>query len=310
MKTTPLYIFGTLVLLLLATIAGELGHLAPPTSPPSALVGLAADPGNKPIGNADSALSPEQRLHVDPPALKAAAAAGAAPPPNTNPTPPALSEDMVHQALTNHPEWVMQAYQLDQQRQQEARFANSNAEISKHRTDLYSKAGDPQEGNPQGDMIVAEFFDYQCPYCKQQGPELEKLIATDSHVRVIYKEFPIFGGGSLTAAKAALASAAQGKYSAFHKAMLADRTPEHQLDDARVFAVAKDAGLDVDRLKVDMSAPNVTAQLEENRQLAATLGINSTPGLIVADRLQPGATQFEQLANQIAAARQGQQTHQ
>jgi protein-disulfide isomerase len=140
-------------------------------------------------------------------------------------------------------------------------------------------------GNAAGDVAIVEFFDYQCPYCKAIEPKLEKLMKDDGGVKLVIKEFPILGPVSVIASKAALASVRQGKYEAYHKAMMAYRG---QLKEENVFAMAKDVGLDVDRLRKDMDAPEVTTQIIDTMNLARALKISVTPALIVGNHIYAG----------------------
>jgi protein-disulfide isomerase len=161
-------------------------------------------------------------------------------------------------------------------------------------------------GNAAADVAIVEFFDYQCPYCKAIEPKLEKLMKDDGKVKLVIKEFPILGPVSVIASKAALASVRQGKYEAYHKAMMAYRG---QLKEENVFAMAKDVGLDVDRLRKDMDAPEVTTQIIDNMNLARALKISVTPALIVGNhiyaglsgRTESGKIDFEKA---VAAARE------
>ena len=103
----------------------------------------------------------------------------------------------------------------------------------------------PVAGNPHGDVTIVEFFDYRCPYCRAVAPDLAKAVAADGKVRLIYKEFPILGPASTTAAKAALAAVRQGRYLVFHDRLFAFKG---NLDDAAIYAIARELGLDVARL--------------------------------------------------------------
>jgi protein-disulfide isomerase len=143
----------------------------------------------------------------------------------------------------------------------------------------------PVLGNPKGDVAIIEFFDYQCPYCKAIEPKLEKLVKDDANIKSVIKEFPILGPVSIVASKAALASVRQGKYDAYHKAMMAYRG---QLKEENVFAMAKDVGIDVDRLRKDMDAPEVAAQIIDNMNLARALKISVTPAMIVGNHIYAG----------------------
>lgn len=172
---------------------------------------------------------------------------------------------------------------------------------------LLRDPGSPVMGNPQGDVTLVKFTDYQCSYCKAADPRIEKLIAEDSKVRVVVKEFPVLGPVSVVAAKAALASQKQGKYRAYHQAMMGYRG---QLKDEDIFAMAGKVGLDIAKLKTDMESPEVTGQLIDTFNLARALKISLTPGYIVNATVLSGVSAKTSSAainfpQEIAAARAG-----
>ncbi len=153
--------------------------------------------------------------------------------------------------------------------------------------DLLRDPATPVLGNPAGDVVLVKFVDYQCPYCKAVEPKLGKLLMDDKGVKLIVKEFPILGPESVVAAKVALAAAKQGKYAAFHQALMAYRG---KLTSDVTFGTAKDLGLDVERLKRDMNAPDVTDQLLANFNLARALKISLTPGYVVNTHVLSGVS--------------------
>ncbi len=161
----------------------------------------------------------------------------------------------------------------------------ADAAVANKAAILLNDPNTPVLGNPSGDVAVIEFFDYQCSYCKAIEPKLEKLVKDDGKVKFIIKEFPILGPVSVVASKAALASVKQGKYAAYHRAMMAYRG---QLKEENVFAMAQDVGLDIARLKKDMDAPEVTTQIIDNMNLARSLKISLTPGMIVGSHIYSG----------------------
>jgi protein-disulfide isomerase len=206
----------------------------------------------------------------------------------------------VHDYLLSHPEIVGESiHRLEgQQRQQEA--ARQRAALNSHANQVFHDPADPVGGNPSGDATLVEFFDYNCPYCKQMAPVITQAEDADPHLRILYKEYPILGPSSVFAAKAALAANQQGKYLAFHRALYELRGP---LDESKVLEAAKAVGLDVDRLKVDMQAPDISDRLGQNIALAQSLGISGTPGFAVGDKVFNGATDLKWLQTMIAEAR-------
>ena len=209
-------------------------------------------------------------------------------------------EGIVHDYLLKHPEVLLDAIQAaDDKMKKDAKDKAAKALIERHH-DIFDDPASPTGGNPHGDVTMVEFFDYRCPYCKQVEPALEKVIAADRKLRFVYKEFPVLGPASITAARAALAARKAGKYEAFHSAMMAARG---QITDQTVYDVAGKVGLDVAQLKKDMGAPEVDKELKANLDLAEALDIRGTPAFIVGDQIIPGAVDLDTLKQLVADAR-------
>jgi len=209
-------------------------------------------------------------------------------------------EGIIKDFLANHPDLLMQALQdAEDKIKNEAKDKAAKA-LADHRQQVFDDPQSPTAGNPKGDVTLVEFFDYRCPYCKQVEPALEKLLQDDKQLRFVYKEFPVLGPDSDLAAHVALAAKLQGKYDAFHRALMA--TPGHP-DEAVIYKVAASVGLDVDRLKQDSKSPDVDKQLKANLQLGNTLDIDGTPAFIVGTTIVPGAISLEELKQLIANAR-------
>ncbi|MTJ94214.1 MAG: DsbA family protein [Desulfovibrio sp.] len=212
------------------------------------------------------------------------------------PAPESLFEQAIHDYLLRHPEVLMEMTQRLQQIQGENGYAQ-------HKAELVDNAQDPVVGNPKGDVTVVVFFDYQCPACKMLGPEIDKLLASDKGVKVVYKDYPILGPGSLMAAKAALASMSQGGYEAFHNALLNDKTSGHNLGEPRILEIATSVGLNADKIKAEMKSPQVDAAVTRNIALGDQVAHKATPGMFVGSQFVPGAASFEQLTQLVAKVR-------
>ena len=156
-------------------------------------------------------------------------------------------------------------------------------------------------GNPHGDVTIVEFFDYACPFCKAVEPRLEGLVKSDDNVKLLPKEFPILSPQSIIASKVAIAAAAQGKYTQFHQAMLSYRGP---LDEAAIFGVAKDVGLNLAQLRRDMAKPEVTKEISANLTLAQAIHVQGTPTLFVNGVLLTQPSAEIDFPAVVAAARQ------
>lgn len=154
-------------------------------------------------------------------------------------------------------------------------------------------------GNPDGDVTVVTYMDYACGYCRASLPEIERLVASDGGVRIVYRELPILSADSRTAAAWAIAAAEQGRYLPFHTALFAAGRPT----DAAVMAAAAKAGLDVARARRIVASPTTTAEIDKNLRTAGALGMTGTPAWVIGDRIVSGAIPQEDLAAAVKAAR-------
>jgi protein-disulfide isomerase len=182
------------------------------------------------------------------------------------------------------------------------RSTEPQAALTSHSQEIFGDADSPVGGNPKGDVTLVEFFDYNCPYCRQTVPVIAQAEAADPLLRVVYKEFPILGPGSMFAAKAALAAHKQEKFIDFHRALYQIRG---QVDEGKTLSAAAAAGLDVSRLKSDMQDPAIETMLSKNLALARLLGIDDTPGFVVGRKILSGFTQLNVLQAAIRDARGG-----
>lgn len=216
---------------------------------------------------------------------------------------PAQRQDvdaMIHDYLMQHPDVLIAALRAAEDKLNHDNDAKATQTVAQHRHEIFDDPATPVAGDPDGTATIVEFFDYRCPYCKQVQPSLEALLKQDPKLRLVYKEFPILGPVSVTAAHAALAAQRQGKYAAFHAAMMAARG---NITDDTVYQVAASVGLDVPRLKHDMAAPEIAQQLKSNLALADLLEVHGTPAFIIGNRLVPGAVDLSELKTMVADAR-------
>ena len=194
-------------------------------------------------------------------------------------------DQRIHDYILAHPEVLVQALQSLDQRQLEAEAAQAKQVLKARADDIFRDKQSPVSGNAEGNVTLVEFFDYNCPYCRQMAPIMEQAVANDPQLRIVYKEFPILGPDSLFAAKAALAAQLQGRYLELHKALYGSRT---RVTEAVVLKLAAEAGLDVARMKADMQQPDIQASIERNAELAQALRITGTPGFVVGDQISQG----------------------
>ena len=176
-----------------------------------------------------------------------------------------------------------------------------NPDIVARQDELLNDPASPVGGNPDGDVTLVEFFDYQCPYCKTIFPSIQELLAEDRKLRYVFKEIPILGRQSVFAARAALAAHRQGKYLEFHTALIPARG---KLTETKVMRLAEKVGLDMDRLRRDMADRAIGDMIRHNLELAVALGIDGTPAFIIGDTQIPGAVEIDTLKALIARARQ------
>jgi protein-disulfide isomerase len=209
-------------------------------------------------------------------------------------------EAIIRDYLTKNPDVLIDALQAAEDKMKGDAKDKAAQALSTRRREIFEDPDTPFAGNPNGDVSLVEFFDYRCPYCKQVEPSLEALIGEDRQLRIVYKEFPVLGPESMTASKAALAARKQGKYDALHRALMALKG---QINDTAVFKTAESVGLDVDRLKRDMAAPEISRALKANTELADALDIRGTPGFVVGNEIVPGAIDLASLKQLIATAR-------
>jgi protein-disulfide isomerase len=209
-------------------------------------------------------------------------------------------ERRVREFILNNPEVVMEAARRFEQRQRAAEESEATAVLKARAEEIFRDKDSPVGGNPNGNVTLVEFFDYNCPYCRQVTPIMQEAEAADLQLRVVYKEFPILGPNSTFSAKAALAVHRQGKYLAFHKEMMLDRGVA---DEAKVLRIAAKIGIDVERMKSAMNDPAIAAMVERNLALAQALRINGTPGFVIGDQIVRGAIDLKALQALIQEAR-------
>lgn len=168
--------------------------------------------------------------------------------------------------------------------------------------DVLFDTANPVLGNPEGDVTLVEFFDYQCPYCKANHPPLMETVAADGNVRLVMKDWPIFGAPSVRASQLALGAASLGRYEAANTALmetegkLSDRLIEETLELAGFDVAALDKAYRADREKWD-------GLMRRNSQQASLIGLQGTPAFIVGTTLYPGAMDAKALKDAIDMAR-------
>lgn len=189
--------------------------------------------------------------------------------------------EMIHDYLLKNPQILINMSQELQKKQEFMFKEKSQSVVHKDAREIFSSSTSPVVGNKNGNITLVEFFDYQCPHCKEMVGPINSLITDNKNLRVVYKEFPIFPGSTNIAA-AALAAANQGKYKEFHDALMAANNPISQQD---VMNIAKQVGLNLDQLKNDMNSKAVNSEIKANMALAMKLGFPGTPAFIIATNI-------------------------
>lgn len=208
-------------------------------------------------------------------------------------------ERIVHNYLMDHPEVIFDAVKQMEVKENDDRLAKMREGAKTHAAQLFHEADAIIAGNPNGDVTIVEFFDYHCTYCRKVVGDLSALIKQDGNIKLVLKDFPILSKESEIAARAAIASYAQGKYWDFHLALMS----AEDLSEESIFVIANSVGLNVAQLKTDMAKSQVNDAIVRNHNLARDLGIEATPTFYVGDTPFSGALPLEELKDAVAKAR-------
>lgn len=211
-------------------------------------------------------------------------------------------QNLVRDYILDNPEIIQEAMVLLEKKQKDAEIAARKRTITDQAELLFSSPRQAVMGNPDGDVTLVEFFDYNCGFCKRAMGDLARLLEEDKNLRVVMKEFPVLGKASFDAAKVSIAVAMQSqeKYADFHSKLL--RAPG-QAGTTLAMQVAESVGVDMDRLAKDMESPEINATVEEVYALANGLGLSGTPSYVVGTEVVFGAVGYEELKSKIEYAR-------
>jgi protein-disulfide isomerase len=218
-------------------------------------------------------------------------------------------EKIIRDYLIRHPEVLQEAIAELEKKQAADEAAKHEAAVKDNAQAIFDSPRQVVSGNPKGDVTFVEFFDYNCGYCKRAMSDMFDLMKNDGKLKVVLKEFPVLGPGSIEAAKVAVAVRMQDKggkkYMEFHQKLLGGRG---QADKARAMAVAKEIGLDMTRLEKDMASDEVRATIDESMKLAEKLGLNGTPSYVIGKEVVVGAVGLDALKEKVNTARCGKAT--
>jgi protein-disulfide isomerase len=207
----------------------------------------------------------------------------------------------VRDYLVNNPDVLREAIDALDRHDKQVAEAERQKVVGDHANLLFSSKFQANVGNPKGSATLVEFFDYNCHYCKGTLADMARLMKDDPNLKLVLKDFPVLGPGSVEAAKVASAARNQlpgDRFWQFHNKLLTMSGP---IGKAEALAVARELGLDMDRLAKDMESPEVTTGLEEVMGMADSLQINGTPSFVVGQEVVVGAVGYDQLKQKIDA---------
>jgi len=211
-------------------------------------------------------------------------------------------ENIIKDYLVQHPEVLQEAMDALDKHQKDADADKARVSIKENNATLFNSPHQVVLGNPQGNVTMVEFFDYNCGFCKRALPDMVDLLKNNPNLKFVLKEFPVLGQGSVEAAHVAVAVRMQDstgkKYIEFHQKLLGGRGPA---DKAHALAAAKEVGFDMARIEKDMDSDEVKTTIAEDMKLADALGVSGTPTYVVGDELVVGAVGLDDLKAKLAA---------
>lgn len=209
-------------------------------------------------------------------------------------------EDIIRGYLLENPTLLREMADKLEANDKKAEEDLRNKALVTYKDEVFKKPKDPTVGSLKGNVTIVEFMDYNCGWCKKSVGEIQSLVNSDKNIKVIFKDFPIFGEHSEYAARAALAAEKQGKYWELHQAMFAH---EGQVTTDVVNQLAEAQGLDMTKLQADIASKEIGERIAANMQLGKQLAINGTPAFIIDDKVYGGYLPLDGLNTAIAAVR-------
>lgn len=201
-------------------------------------------------------------------------------------------QKMFDEYLSQNGEAIINSVNTFQAKQMEEQQAAANEKAKSFMADIKKSDNNAIAGNPDGDVTVVEFFDYNCGYCRKALMEVEKLLEADKNVKVVFIDMPILGPQSMEASKWSLAATKQNKYFEYHRAIMNHSGPK---DESSLMKLATEVGLDVDQLKVDKDSAEIDSIIQKNLDQAASIGIQGTPGFIIESEVARGYITADQM---------------
>ena len=195
-------------------------------------------------------------------------------------------EKVVRSYILNNPEIIEEAF-AEREKRAMTKLVNE------HRKDIETPFAGAWAGARDGDVVLVEFFDYACGFCRASNPDIAKLLSEDKNLKVVWRELPVLGEGSLAAATVSLAAAKQGRFKTFHDTLYAEGGPTPQ----SIAKAQKAAGV------APMQSAEFEQEINKNNELARALGATGTPTWVVGDKILSGAVGYQALKDAIAEAR-------
>jgi protein-disulfide isomerase len=220
----------------------------------------------------------------------------------------AAIEAVVKDYLLSHPEVIEDALNALQAKRAAAESERQKKAVADNHEAIFEDAQNVVLGDPNGDVSLVEFFDYNCGYCKRGLADLLALLEKDKHLKVVLKDYPILAPGSIDAATVAMGVKKQlqgEKFLAFHKELLLTRGP---VGKERALEVARNAGVDMGKLQDDMGEATVRTALATNLKLGDSLGVSGTPSYVLGGEVVAGAVGYDALKGKVDAIRKCGQT--
>jgi protein-disulfide isomerase len=210
-------------------------------------------------------------------------------------------EKIIYNYLMENPQVIFEAADKYRANEEEIQARMFNEKLGQYKESLTKGPYSPSIGPDDADITIVEFFDYNCGYCKKAIDDIQGLIKDDKNVRIVFKEMPILSPASRTAAQWALAANKQGKYWEFHQKLMTYRGNK---DEKALEKLAKDAGVDVKKLREDLKDPEINKQIDNNLEITRDLGIRGTPAFIINNFLARGYMGLDSMKSTIKNIRE------
>ncbi|NTI48229.1 DsbA family protein [Agrobacterium rhizogenes] len=210
--------------------------------------------------------------------------------------------EFIKEYLVEHPEVLLDAQAALEKKQEAARLAQSSQAVTQNKDAIFNSKNDVSIGNPKGDIIVVEFFDYNCTYCRHALGDMDTLLKQDTNVRFVLKEFPILGPDSVAASRVsdAFRKLAPEKYAAFHRALLGS---DGRASEDSAIEVAGSLGVNESAIRAEMAKSPNTDSVKATYQLATDLNVTGTPAYVIGNETISGAIGLEAIQQKIANVR-------